>query len=270
MMSLGFEIPAVALRKSRAAPVGPFSPLQLSPSAMFDPADTTKLFQDSAGTSPVTGDNQPVGLWQDESPNGLDLSQPISAARPSYRTDGSFQWIETDGVDDSMISASVLRLGNPLTMVLGCQLLSTVGTKRVNFAEISKSSKNAISVGARAIDGRLQVLSWLDDQNVSASHVGANANQDSHTKNILTCQATSGNTVVRLNGVEVLNTSQALNGEFLDNQPLRVGIGKAWYGEPGAFRLFGLQVWNAASMQPSLAQIEQLEGWMANRIGVTL
>lgn len=112
MLQLGFELPAVALRSAGSSPSpGPFTPLQLAPSAMFDPGNTALLYQDDAGTTSVTADNQPVGLWQDETPNGLDLSQTTSAERPSYRTDGTFHWIEMDGVDDGLISAPICGLG---------------------------------------------------------------------------------------------------------------------------------------------------------------
>lgn len=41
------------------------------PGAWFDPSDLTTLFQDSAGTTPVTAPNQPVGLMLDKSQGAL-------------------------------------------------------------------------------------------------------------------------------------------------------------------------------------------------------
>lgn len=271
MLGLGFELPALALRSARpsAAPA-PFSPLQLAPSAMFDPGNTALLYQDDAGTTSVTADNQPVGLWQDESPNGLDLSQTTSVERPSYRTDGTFHWIEMDGVDDRMISAPVLRLGNPTTMVIGYQMLSTAGLGRVNIAEISKNSINAMSFGSRPSNDRLQYMSRLDDQGVGNSHVYAQFPYGGYQKRVATLQATSGQVVIRMDGNVVLNTTQNLANEFIDAQPLRVGWGVSGSSMRGAFRLFGLQVWNDPATQPDAAQIDQLESWMANKIGVTL
>ncbi|MCK0141185.1 hypothetical protein [Aliiroseovarius sp. F20344] len=269
-MALGFEIPAVALRKSGAAPVVPFSPLQLSPSAMFDAADTTKLFQDSAGTTPVTADNQPIGLWQDNSQNGVDLSQPVSAARPSYRTDGNYQWVETDGVDDGLETASLLRVGNPLTMVLGYEMLSTTGTSRVNFAEIGRNRYNAMSIGSRPNIDRLRYYSRLSDEGVSSSHPASPQPWGGHQKRIATLQAVPGQVSIRMDGVEVLNTTQNLGTEFIEPHPLKIGMAGLSGSIPGAFRLFGIQVWDATKTQPTAVQIPLLEQWMADRIGVTL
>ena len=66
----------------------PFSPLNLfsagSVGGWYDPADLSTLFQDSAGTTPVTEAGQPVGLVQDKSGGGYNAVQAISAERPTY------------------------------------------------------------------------------------------------------------------------------------------------------------------------------------------
>lgn len=48
----------------------------------FDPSDISTLFQDAAGTIPVTGVEQPVGLMLDKSGNGKHASQATTTARP--------------------------------------------------------------------------------------------------------------------------------------------------------------------------------------------
>ena len=48
------------------------------PGAWYDPSDLTTLFQDSAGTTPVTGPNQTVGLMLDKS-QGLVLGSELVA-----------------------------------------------------------------------------------------------------------------------------------------------------------------------------------------------
>jgi hypothetical protein len=50
--------------------------------AWYDPPDLTTLFQDSAGTIPVTAVEQPVGLILDKSGRGNHASQSIAAKRP--------------------------------------------------------------------------------------------------------------------------------------------------------------------------------------------
>ena len=66
-----------------------FSPLSLfangEQGAWYDPSDTTTLFQDSAGTTPVTASGQPVGLMLDKSGRGNHATQPTAGSRPIYR-----------------------------------------------------------------------------------------------------------------------------------------------------------------------------------------
>jgi hypothetical protein len=56
--------------------------------AWFDPSDISTLFQDEAGTAPVTAAGQPVGRMLDKSGGGHHAVQASPAARPVYRSAG--------------------------------------------------------------------------------------------------------------------------------------------------------------------------------------
>ena len=51
--------------------------------ALFDPSDLSTLYQDAAGTIPVTAVGQPVGKMLDKSGNGYHATQSITASRPT-------------------------------------------------------------------------------------------------------------------------------------------------------------------------------------------
>ncbi|WP_105245425.1 hypothetical protein [Psychrobacter sp. Marseille-P5312] len=68
----------------------------------YDPSDKSTLFQDVAGTVPVTADGDPVALMLDKSGNNNHATQTVSTSRPVYMTDGELHWLEFDGVDDSL------------------------------------------------------------------------------------------------------------------------------------------------------------------------
>ena len=70
--------------------------------AMYDPPDLSTLFQDSAGTTPVTADSQPVGRMLDVSGNGNHATQADAARRPLYRDIDSLPRVRFDGLDDSL------------------------------------------------------------------------------------------------------------------------------------------------------------------------
>ena len=52
--------------------------------ALYDPADLSTLFQDTAGTTPVTAVEQAVALMLDKSGRGNHASQATSTKRPKY------------------------------------------------------------------------------------------------------------------------------------------------------------------------------------------
>lgn len=77
-----------------------------SPALWLDASDLSTLFQDSAGTVPVTTDGDPVGRWNDKSGNGRNFTQSTSGSRPTYRTSGGFHWLEFDGTSDWLVGAT--------------------------------------------------------------------------------------------------------------------------------------------------------------------
>jgi len=85
---------------------GEFSPASLfaggTDGAWYDPSDLSTLFQDSAGTTPVTASGQPVGKMLDKSGNGNHAVQATASKRPTYTTGGGLSWLAFDGVDDAM------------------------------------------------------------------------------------------------------------------------------------------------------------------------
>lgn len=80
-----------------------FNPLSLTPTVMFDMSDMTTLFQNSAGTTPVTAAGQPVGLMLDKS-QGLVLG-------PELVTNGDFSAGLTGFTNSSTGTGTVVASG---------------------------------------------------------------------------------------------------------------------------------------------------------------
>ena len=69
--------------------------------AYYSPGDISTLFQDAAGTTPVTDDGDPVGLAVDKSGNAVNAAQSVSASRPVYNVDPSR--LSLDEVNDELV-----------------------------------------------------------------------------------------------------------------------------------------------------------------------
>jgi len=68
----------------------------------YDTSDISTLFQDNAGTTPITASGQTIGFVRDKSGNGLNATQATTAARPSYIVDADGAFIQHDPVDDTL------------------------------------------------------------------------------------------------------------------------------------------------------------------------
>lgn len=74
--------------------------------------NTSTLFQDAAGTIPVTQDGDPVGLSLDVSGNNKHITQTVAGSRPIYRTDGVYHWLEFDTAGKFLFNNDI-KLTNP-------------------------------------------------------------------------------------------------------------------------------------------------------------
>ena len=91
--------------------------------AWFDPEDISTMFQDSAGTTPVTALEQPVGLWLDKS-KGMGLG-------PEIVTNGDFSngitgWIGVGGSISAVDGKAVLTTDGSLSFPQIYQNISTI------------------------------------------------------------------------------------------------------------------------------------------------
>jgi hypothetical protein len=169
-----------------------FSPSELfkngEKGAWYDPSDLTTMFQDSAGTTPVTADGQPVGLIRDKSGNNNHASQPVANKRPTYRQAGAERWLDFDGVDDSLFTASInLSTTSKVTVFSGTANFKTTGTGTLiefspnylnnagSFAALTPSlTSSNISFGSRG-------TSAAGEKETPSAPIGAGA------KRVLTC-----------------------------------------------------------------------------------
>lgn len=109
----------------------------------FDFSDASKLYQDSARTTPVTAASDPIGSVTDLSGNGLHGAQTTAGSRPVWGTD----YATFDGTDDFLVTAAIdLTAANEITLIMGyyvasdaavaiaAELSANVGTNNGSFS----------------------------------------------------------------------------------------------------------------------------------------
>ena len=209
-----------------------FDPLTLwaqgQQGAFYAPWDLNTLFQDSAGTTPVTADGDPVGLMLDKSGNGNHASQSTTAAKPTYRTDGTLHWLEFDGVDDYMSSQLPGNLNEDFFLSFSCSVSGSLSsTHSVSGIQNSNSATpGLILYGRRGLSGTVdQAGSLVANEtqtgnttlNISALRRAVAVKSDSGNKRALAYKDLEGNPIA----TPVLSGSNLFAiGAALDSTPL--------------------------------------------------
>ena len=97
----------------------------------YDPNDPSTLYQDAAGTIPVTGAGQPVGLMKDKSGRNNHAFQVVSASRPILQrnaTTGAY-YLAFDGTDDFLQTNNIdFTATDKVSLFAGVRKLSNAAT----------------------------------------------------------------------------------------------------------------------------------------------
>ena len=107
----------------------------------YDPNDLSTMFQDAAGTVPVTVVGQPVGLIRDKSGRNNHARQTTSASRPILRKNAvtGTNYLEFDGSDDFLQTANIdFTATDKVSLFAGLWKMSDAATGIV--AELSTDS----------------------------------------------------------------------------------------------------------------------------------
>lgn len=252
-----------------------FQPFSFSPLALFfageqgawyDPSDLTTLFQDSAGTTPVTAHGQPVGLMLDKSGNGHHASQVTAASRPLYQSVGGLHYLLFDGVDDWLSTASIdFTATDKMSVFAGVRKLSdAVGGALIAELSINGATSNgAWFVYANAGGG----TQWR------AGSAGTSATTASHTEaapvstvTTILANIASPLLVLRTGGSERSRSVGTQGTGNFGNYPLYIGR-RGGTTLPFNGHLYGLIIRGALTDDPTTIKVEQL---LATKTGVTL
>lgn len=217
---------------------------------VYDPNDLSTMFQDSAGTVPVTGAGQPVGLIRDKSGRGNHAYQTNSASRPILRQNaitGAY-YLEFDGVDDRLVTGSFPSMGSATTIFVG--------------SYCSKATTAAIA--ARGAVGYLYQMSGT----VAVQSVSNPITLAQSGNTVITAKYAASGTGVTLkaNNLSSTNPNTAERG-FRVSNPLAVGA----FDSNGAAPFLG-HIYSLIGVSKLTTNEESIviEREIAKRTGVTL
>lgn len=237
--------------------------------AWYDPSDITTLFQDSAGTTPVTAAGQPVGLMLDKSGRNNHARQATATARPLYQIDSGRPYLALDGVDDFMVTtafdwgsdqafvATGVRKLNGAASVIA-ELSANINFNPGSFYHISAEGGQANYTAASRGSSSSSV-----NQRASATNGG-----NPPATNVFTAtHSISGDlTAVRVDGVAGPNATGDKGAGNFGNWPLYIGA----RGGTSLFLKGGIYGAIFRNLNPNATTIAAIEQYLASKSGVTL
>lgn len=243
---------------------GVFNPISLfkgdANGVWYDPSDLRTLFQDEAGTTPVTADGDPVGLMWDKSGNGNHASQSVAASRPVYRTDGTLHWLQFDGVDDHLkVPDNPSLRQTQMSFVLS--YLSTTETKRQDILSNGNGTEYATNNWIVSVEISLRVYLRTPTMNIA---VGSSSINNAHVGSVVADGVTING---RLDG----GGETSITGTFGTNNNMGTTLGAQNSQVKTSFlsgNIFSVVI--VAGRSISSAERNNTERYLAEKSGVTL
>lgn len=230
----------------------------------YDPSDLSTLYQDSAMTTPVTADGQPVGAMLDKSGNGLHMIQPTSTRRPVFKDQGGLRYLLHDGVDD-FLSRAAVSLGGAVTFALALRKTSDATQQFAAWYDIGQLQLRVVLAAANAAAFARAASSAL--ANISNISAGPYASPDTMVL-VQRAQLSPVSHILRRNGVNVAtdtSTSQG-SGVYGSNGELSLGAVNNASGSLSG-NIYGAAIY-AANL--SDADVARLDKYLGRKAGLTL
>ena len=235
----------------------------------YDPNDLTTLYQDVAGTIPVTASGQPVGLMKDKSGRNNHAYQTMAAKRPllqrSAKT-GAY-YLNFDGIDDSLQTSNIdFTISDQMSLFVG-------------ICKIKESRPAAIVVLSAAMyqqNGTFGLLSPFS--NGGTNSFSARGSVANTVKFYDTVPVTPYFTVLAAKMCISTDLMQLRNSGIVDKSSADLGVGNIgnhplFIGNMGNVSyFFGGQVYSLIGVSRLATDNETLvlEKVIAKQVGVTL
>lgn len=235
----------------------------------FDFNDLSTMYQDSAGTIPVTGVGQPVGRVLDKSGRGNHATQSTSSKRPILQqnaTTGAY-YLAFDGVDDGLVINSIDFSNTNSVTIFGGVVFNNLSGNSQFIVELSNDSWE--NKGAFALwRGYSGITNYALRRNItSGSAEDLTANNDNTNTAVVTGVIDSNKNTEFLRNLGRLKSSKTL--EVTTNKfktyPLTIASRQNTLPLSGA--IYSLMVIGRVTTDLEIVNTEKV---IAKNVGVTL
>lgn len=222
----------------------------------YDPSDMSTLFQDAAGTIPVTAAGQPVGRVLDKSGRGNHATQATATSRPILQFANGLWSLLFDGVDDGLVTGNI-------NFTATDKMTVWVGVRKASDALASTVCE--LSVTSYGTSGSFALFAPLtpNDPSYSARSGGTVRAAVTHAPfpsphtAVLTevADIAAPSIALRVNTTTAASDTTSQGTGAYGNLPLHIGI-RGGTTIPFNGRLYGLIVRGVKSTNTEVAQTE--------------
>lgn len=137
---------------------------------LYDPSDFSTMFQDSAGTTPVTAVGQSVRKILDKSGNNNHAIQPTLTSAPILLQDGSgYYYLGFDGIDDCLFTGDIyFTAKSKMSLFIGVRKLTPPSAYSV-IAELSDNGAVGFGLFASSNTNKNVYQLWLTGTSSTSS-----------------------------------------------------------------------------------------------------
>jgi len=246
---------------------GGFSPNALFASGeagdWFDPSDLSRMWQDTAGTTPVTADGQTVARI-DGQRGVVSLRQSDAAKRPAYKTSAGLHWLQFDGTNDTFLSAAALNLSGTDKLTLCAGVRKSVAVSNGQVVGVTYTGAGYWHIFAPNAVGTYRTAFGVGAGGIE---IATPADYAEPITNVVVgiSDAAAPTLVTRVDATEVVNSTSSQGTGNFGNSVFEVGSRDESLFFSG--NLYFLLIRGALT---SGADLTALEGFAAAKSGVTL
>lgn len=223
----------------------------------YDPSDMSTLWQNTAGTIPVTASGQPVARMNDKSGNGLDAYRTVTS--PIFRDVGGRRWLEFNGTTDRMATVTGPAYETPHVSIFAAT--ATRDTSLTGWRGIVELSSDFTATSNTFTLGYSGTAAYMGSRNGTIA-LASSTEVVNNVRNVYTGLATTSpaNCQIRRNSL-IRGTNTATQGTlgWYIAAPLYIGS-RGTSGNASPIDFYGLIVRSGESTEVEIANAEAYLG----------
>lgn len=240
-----------------------FLPIDIDDCIMwFDGADMTSMFQNTAGTTPVTTNGHRVRLWKDKSGMGNDLTGVSDTNSPTLTTSTNSQKFDIifNGSNNYLVRSGFVNNSNTYTKIIIFNRNSTTGIGYQRLFSYSTTSEQAHDDPSGF---HIQANNSQTNYILYKALGGANFNIATNTYYVATIVATPFTMSLFLNGSSTASATFTIPNNNFSGSSFRLGCSAGFFHFwPGAIN--EVLAYNRAL---TISEYQKIEGYLAWKWG---